>query len=74
MLAFPKGYQKNLKIYHLHEGTSGGLATPLCEEVKERKFRFRMTHKEKRQYKKGRKKRNMRDKKFYNRKNWGKDY
>lgn len=56
------------------KGTSGGLATPLCEEVKERKFRFRMTHKEKRQYKKGRKKRNMRDKKFYNRKNWGKDY
>lgn len=27
MLAFSKGYQKNLKIYHLHEGTSGGLGS-----------------------------------------------
>lgn len=55
-------------------GTNGYLATPLCEEVKERKFRFKMTHKEKKQYKKERKKKNLHDKKFYNRKNWGKDY
>ena len=55
-------------------GTLGGLATPLCEEVEERKFKFKMTHKEKKQYKKERKKKNLHDKKFYNRKNWGKDY
>lgn len=54
--------------------TLGGLATPLCEEVKERKFKFKMTHKEKKQYKKERKKKNLHDKKFYNRKNWGKNY
>ena len=54
--------------------TLSGLATPLCEEVKERKFKFKMTHKEKKQYKKERKKKNLHDKKFYNRKNWGKDY
>ena len=55
-------------------GSLGGLATPLCEEVKERKFKFKMTHKEKKQYKKERKKKNLHDKKFYNRKNWGKNY
>lgn len=55
-------------------GTPGGLVTPLCEEVKERKFRFKMTRKEKKQYKKERKKKNLHDKKFYNRKNWGKNY
>ena len=54
--------------------TLGGLATPLCEEVPERKFTFKMTRKEKKQYKKERKKKNLHDKKFYNRKNWGKDY
>ena len=54
--------------------TLGGLVTPLCEEVKERKFNFKMTSKEKKQYKKERKKKNLHDKKFYNRKNWGKDY
>ncbi len=51
-----------------------GIVTPLCEEVEERKFSFKMTHKEKKQYKKERKKKNLHDKKFYNRKNWGKDY
>ncbi len=56
------------------KGTNGNLATPLCEEVKERKFKFKMTRKEKKQYKKERKKKNLHDKKFYNRKNWGKDY
>ena len=50
------------------------LATPLCEEVPERKFTFRMTKKEKKQYKVARKKKNLHDKKFYNRKNWGKNY
>ena len=55
-------------------GTPGGLVTPLCEEVKERKFNFKMTHKEKKQYRKERKKKNLHDKKFYERKNWGKDY
>ena len=55
-------------------GTLGGLVTPLCEEVKERKFKFKMTCKEKKQYKKERKKKSLHDKKFYNRKNWGKDY
>ena len=56
------------------KGSLGGLATPLCEEVKERKFKFKMTHKEKKQYKRERKLKNLHDKKFYNRKNWGKDY
>ena len=54
--------------------TNGYLATPLCEEVPERKFAFKMTRKEKKQYKKERKKKSLHDKKFYNRKNWGKDY
>lgn len=56
------------------KGALAALATPLCEEVEERKFTFKMTHKEKKQYKKGRKKKNLHDKKFYERKNWGKDY
>ena len=56
------------------KGAHGGLATPLCDEVKERKFKFKMTRKEKKQYKKERKKKNLHDKKFYNRKNWGKNY
>ncbi len=56
------------------KGALGGLATPLCEEVEERKFKFKMNRKEKKQYKKERKKKNLHDKKFYNRKNWGKDY
>jgi len=55
-------------------GADGYLATPLCEEVKERKFTFKMTRKEKKQYKNERKLKNLHDKKFYNRKNWGKDY
>ena len=55
-------------------GNTGSLVTPLCEEVKERKFRFKMTRKEKKQYKKERKKKNLHDKKFYNRKNWGAKY
>ena len=50
------------------------LATTLCDKVEERKFKFKMTHKEKKQYKKARKKKNLHDKKFYNRKNWGKNY
>ena len=50
------------------------LATTLCDKVEERKFNFKMTHKEKKQYKKARKKKNLHDKKFYNRKNWGKNY
>ena len=56
------------------DGKTSSLCTPLCETVPERKFTFKMTHKEKKQYKKGRKKKNLHDKKFYNRKNWGKDY
>lgn len=55
-------------------GIDSKLVTPLCEEVEERKFKFKMTRKEKKQYKKERKKKNLHDKKFYNRKNWGKDY
>ena len=57
----------------LSKGLSS-LCTPLLETVPERKFSFRMTRKEKKQYKKERKKKNLHDKKFYNRKNWGKDY
>ncbi len=55
-------------------GADGYLATPLCEEVKERKFTFKMTRKEKKQYKNERKLKNLHDKKFYNRKNWGRNY
>ena len=50
------------------------LATTLCDKVEERKFTFKMTRQEKKQYKVARKKKNLHDKKFYNRKNWGKDY
>ena len=55
-------------------GALGNLVTPLCEQVPERKFTFKMTAKEKKQYKKERKKKNLHDKKFYNRKNWGANY
>ncbi len=50
------------------------LKTPVTDEVKERDFAFKMTLKEKCQYHYQRLKRNMGDKKFYERKNWGKDY
>lgn len=50
------------------------IKTPLLEEVTERKFNFKMTIKEKRNYRRERRYKNMGDKKFYERKNWGKDY
>ena len=73
-ITLPK--DKNIVILSATEisGAMGTLATPLCEEVPERKFTFRMTRKEKKQYKIARKKKNLHDKKFYNRKNWGKSY
>ena len=37
----------------------GGLVTPLCEEVTERKFNFKMTRKEKKQYKRKTVRKNM---------------
>ncbi|MBQ6838529.1 MAG: hypothetical protein IJO44_06780, partial [Clostridia bacterium] len=48
--------------------------SPLCEKVPERKFTFKMTRQEKLWYKERRKKKNLHDKKFYERKNWGKNY
>ncbi|MBR2877151.1 MAG: alpha-mannosidase [Clostridia bacterium] len=57
--------------------SNGGFAeikTPLLEEVPERKFGYKKTFKEKCQYFNQRRYKNMGDKKFYNRKNWGKDY
>ena len=57
----------------LNEATAKSVS-PLCEKVPERKFTFKMTKQEKRWYKERRKKKNLHDKKFYNRKNWGKDY
>ncbi len=53
---------------------SARLATSLCDEVKERPFTFRMTLKEKFRYVERRRKRVLHDKKFFERKNWGKDY
>ena len=50
------------------------IKTPLLEEVQKRKFTFRMTDEEKQNYKFERLKKNMGDKKFHERKNWGKDY
>ncbi len=50
------------------------IKTPLLEEVPERKFSFKMTRKEKHNYRVERRYKNMGDKKFYERKNWGKDY
>ena len=50
------------------------IKTPLLEEVPERKFNFKMTRKEKHNYRVERRYKNMGDKKFYERKNWGKDY
>ena len=44
------------------------------KKVPERKFTFKMTRQEKRWYKERRKKKNLHDKKFYERKNWGKNY
>jgi alpha-mannosidase len=57
--------------------TNGKIAeikTPLLEEVPERKFSYKRTLKEKWQYFDERRYKNMHDKKFYERKNWGKDY
>lgn len=57
--------------------TNGEIAeikTPLLEEVPERKFSYKRTLKEKWQYFDERRYKNMHDKKFYERKNWGKDY
>ncbi len=57
--------------------TNGEIAeirTPLLEEVEERKFSYKRTLKEKWQYFDERRYKNMHDKKFYERKNWGKDY
>ncbi|MBQ6935868.1 MAG: alpha-mannosidase, partial [Clostridia bacterium] len=50
------------------------ITTPLLEEVETRKFNFKMTRQEKRNYKTERRLKNMGDKKFYERKGWGKDY
>ncbi len=50
------------------------IKTPLLEEVEKREFNFKMTKKEKYNYFIERQKKNMGDKKFYERKNWGKDY
>lgn len=55
-------------------GVHALLATPLCETVEERPFTFKMNLKEKIRYVNGRRKSNMGDKKYHNRKNWGKDY
>ena len=56
------------------DGDIAEIKTPLLEEVEERKFNFKMTAKEKRNYITERRKKNMGDKKFYERKNWGKTY
>ncbi len=50
------------------------IRTPLLEEVETRKFNFKMTRQEKRNYRIERCYKNMGDKKFYERKGWGKDY
>ncbi len=55
-------------------GTTAALATPLCEKVEERPFTFKMNLKEKAQYAYRRTKHAQHDKKFYERKGWGKDY
>ena len=54
--------------------TNAEIKTPLLEEVEERKFSYKRTLKEKWQYFNERRYKNMHDKKFYERKNWGKDY
>jgi len=57
--------------------TNGEIAeikTPLLEEVDARKFKFRMTAKEKFRYRVQRSILNMGDTKHHNRKNWGKNY
>ena len=50
------------------------IKTSLLEEVPKRKFTFKMTDEEKHNYKFERLKKNMGDKKFHERKNWGKNY
>lgn len=58
----------------LNNNENANVVTPLLEEVPKRKFTFKMTLKEKLQYINERRKKNMGDKKFHERKNWGKDY
>lgn len=55
-------------------GVNAQSATPLCETIEERPFTFEMTKKERMQYIGGRRKSQMCDKGFFERKNWGKDY
>ncbi len=55
-------------------GAASALATPLTEKVEERPFTFKMNLKEKAWYHYQRTKHQQHDKKFYERKNWGKDY
>ena len=50
------------------------IKTQLLEEVEPRKFNFKMTRQEKHNYRVERRYKNMGDKKFYERKGWGKDY
>ncbi len=50
------------------------LKTPVLEEVEKRKFTFKMTNEEKQNYNFERRKKNLSDPVFHERKNWGKDY